>query len=128
MLSVGKAGHGLRPITVESLLNRFVADVPGVTEAFAIGADGLLIASSSQVDRARADTVAAITTHLLSLAARSAELLQGGRVAVAMIEMNTGFLFLMGLADGSAVVGWADRTGDVGQTGYELAALAERLS
>lgn len=118
----------MRPITVESLLNRFVTDIPGVTEAFAIAADGLLIASSSQVDRARADTVAAITSHLLSLAGRSAELLQGGRVAVAMIEMNTGFLFLMGLADGSAVVGWADRTCDVGQTGYELAALAERLS
>ena len=30
--------------------------------------------------------------------------------------------------DGSAVVGWADRSCDVGQTGYELAALAERLS
>ena len=117
-----------REATVESLLNRFVADVPGVAQALAVGTDGLLIASSYGVDRARADTAAAITAHLLGLAARSAALLHGGQVAMAMIEMDTGFLFLMGLPDGSAVVGWADRTCDVGQTGYEFAALADRLS
>jgi hypothetical protein len=45
-----------------------------------------------------------------------------------VIEMSGGFLFMMGLADGSVVVGWADGSCDVGQTGFELAALGEWLS
>jgi uncharacterized protein len=113
---------------VESLLDRFVARMPGAAEAFAVGADGLLVASSAGIDRARADTIAAIAVNLHSLAARSAELLRAGRVAVTLTEMSGGFLFLMELADGSVVVGWADRSCDVGQTGFEMATLAEWLS
>jgi uncharacterized protein len=117
-----------RKDAVVPLLDRFVAGVPGVSEAFMVAADGLLVASSGGVDRARADTVAAIAANLYSLASRSAELLLAGRVAVAMTEMSGGVMLLMGLADGSVVVGWADGSCDVGQTGFELAALAERLS
>ena len=113
---------------VESLLNRFVDRVPGVVQAFAVGADGLLVASSANVEPARADTIAAIAANLYSLTARSGELLLAGRVAVTMTEMSDGFMFIIGLADGSVVVGWADRSCDVGQTGFELAALAEWLS
>ena len=117
-----------RKDAVVPLLDRFVAGVPGVSEAFMVAADGLLVASSGGVDRARADTVAAIAANLYSLASRSAELLLAGRVAVAMTEMSGGVMLLMGLADGSVVDGWADGSCDVGQTGFELAALAERLS
>jgi predicted regulator of Ras-like GTPase activity (Roadblock/LC7/MglB family) len=113
---------------VESLLNRFVAGVPGVAQAFVVGADGLLIASSAGVDRDRADTVAAIAANLHGLASRAAEFWLAGRPGVMVIEMGSGFLFLMGLADGSVVVGWADGSCDVGETGSELAALAEWLS
>jgi uncharacterized protein len=115
-------------IAVESRLDRFVAGVPGVIEAFAVGAEGLLIASSAGVDRARADTVAAIGANLHSLTAAFAKLLPAGRVGATMIETSGGFMFLLGLADDSVVIGWADRTCDVGQIGFELAALAESLS
>jgi hypothetical protein len=46
----GGAALGEHEVAAESLLNRFVAGVPGVAEAFVVGADGLPIASSAGVD------------------------------------------------------------------------------
>jgi predicted regulator of Ras-like GTPase activity (Roadblock/LC7/MglB family) len=87
---------------VESRLDRFVAGVPGVIEAFAVGAEGLLSASSANVDRARADTIAAIAANLHRLTAAFANLLLAGRVGVTMIETSGGFLLVLGLADDSS--------------------------
>jgi predicted regulator of Ras-like GTPase activity (Roadblock/LC7/MglB family) len=106
-------------------LDRFVTRIPSMRSAFVVGSDGLLRASATTVSRANADTAAAISTNLLSLAARSASIVDSGRVTITMIEMDTGYIFLLGLADGAALVGHCLRPCDVGQVGYELALLAD---
>jgi predicted regulator of Ras-like GTPase activity (Roadblock/LC7/MglB family) len=44
-----------------------------------------------------------------------------------VVEMNGGFLFLMSISDGSALATLASRTCDVGQVGYEMALLVDRV-
>lgn len=112
---------------VEAALARFTLRVPGVQHALAVGTDGLLSGASPNLPRDRADAMAAITSGLVSLTARSARLFNAGNVSLTMLETNGGFLFLMSSANGSFVV-WADRTCDVGQVGYELAILADGFS
>jgi predicted regulator of Ras-like GTPase activity (Roadblock/LC7/MglB family) len=111
---------------LDTALARFTGRVPGVRHALAVGHDGLLSAVSPSLSRDRADAVAAITSGLVSLTARSARLFDGGNVALTMLETHGGYLFLMPGTTGSLVV-WADRTCDVGQVGYELAVLADSL-
>ena len=106
-------------------LDRFVARVPGVRNALVVGSDGLLRASSADLPRASADTAAAVSTNLLSLAARSADVLDTGRASLTMIEMEAGFVFLLALTNGAALVGHSVRPCDVGHVGYELAVLAD---
>ena len=112
---------------VDIALARFAGRVPGVRHALAVGNDGLLSGSSPDLPRDRADAMAAITSGLVSLTARSARLFDGGNVSLTMLETNGGYMFLMSGRTSSLVV-WADHTCDVGQVGYELAILAESLA
>lgn len=115
------------PADLDTALTRLVDRVPGVSHAIAVGADGLLISTSPNLARDRADTAAAVTSGLLSLTVRSARLLEGGSVTQTMVEMRGGYLFMMAAVDGSALVAWAESWCDVGQVGYELALLANDL-
>jgi predicted regulator of Ras-like GTPase activity (Roadblock/LC7/MglB family) len=112
---------------VEVALARFASRVPGVLHALAVGNDGLLNGASPNLPRDRADAMAAITSGLVSLTARSARLFDGGNVSLTMLETHGGYMFLMSGASSSLVV-WADHSCDVGQVGYELAILAESLT
>ena len=51
----------------------------------------------------------------------------GGAVLEVMIEMEHGFLFMTGVADGSCLAVSASATADVGLVGYELAVAADRI-
>jgi predicted regulator of Ras-like GTPase activity (Roadblock/LC7/MglB family) len=108
-------------------LERFVARVPGTRSVLVVGSDGLLLASCSDVSRANADTAAAISANLLSLAARSANVMQSGGANLTMIEMDAGYIFVLGMTDGAALLGHSTRPCDVGQTGYELAMLVDLI-
>jgi predicted regulator of Ras-like GTPase activity (Roadblock/LC7/MglB family) len=44
-----------------------------------------------------------------------------------VVEMDNGFLFLMSISDGSSFAVLAARTCDVGQVGYEMALLVDRV-
>jgi len=112
---------------VDVALARFAGRVPGVQHALAVGNDGLLSGSSPNLPRDRADAMAAITSGLVSLTARSARLFEGGNVSLTMLETHGGFMFLMS-GPGNSLVVWADRSCDVGQVGYELAILADSLT
>ena len=112
---------------VDAALARFTSRVPGVQHALAVGSDGLLSGASPNLPRDRADAMAAITSGLVSLTARSARLFDGGNVSLTMLEAHGGYMFLMSAPAYSLVV-WADRTCDVGQVGYELAILVDSLA
>jgi uncharacterized protein len=109
------------------LLANFVERVPGVVHAAAVSVDGLLMASSPDLPRDRGDQLAAIASGLVSLTQGAARCFEAGAVMQTVVEMDDGFLFLMSISDGSSFAVLAARSCDVGQVGYEMALLVDRV-
>ena len=112
---------------VNWLVSNFVDQVPGVTEAIVVSADGLLMAASSGVDRDAADRFAAVASGLIGLAYGATGRFGGGAVNEVIVEMEHRFLFVTGISDGSSLAVMADAGCDVGLVGYEMAVLVDRV-
>lgn len=108
------------------LLDNFVSTVPGVRHTLAVSADGLLMCMSCELDRTSGDQLAAIVAGLSSLTRGAARQLRSGEVRQAVVEMDTTFLLLMSISDGSVLAVVADSGCDVGVVGYEMALLVRR--
>jgi predicted regulator of Ras-like GTPase activity (Roadblock/LC7/MglB family) len=68
-----------------------------------------------------------VTSGLASLATGAAQLFEGGRVLESVVEMETGYLVRMQVGDGSHLATLAAKSCDIGQIGYEMAVLVERV-
>lgn len=108
-------------------INAFVGQVPGTIAALVVSSDGLALAMSDRLDRARADQLAAITAGLSSLTRGAARTLEAGNVRQLIVELDHAYLFVTSVSDGScfAVVARADC--DLGLIGYEMGLLVERI-
>ncbi|MEU0495490.1 roadblock/LC7 domain-containing protein [Mycobacterium sp. NPDC006124] len=113
--------------SLDWLVSRFAHDVAGVSHAILVSADGLLMASSEHMPVERADQLAAVTSGLASLSTGAAQLFDGGHVLQSVVEMENGYLLLMRVGDGSNLATLAARSCDIGQVGYEMAILVERV-
>ncbi len=115
--------------SLDWLVSNFARDVPGVSHAVLVSVDGLLIAASEQLPRERAEQLAAVTSGgLASLAAGAAQLFEAGQVLQSVVEMaGGGFLLVMRVGDGSHLATLAAPNCDIGQIGYEMAVLVERV-
>ena len=109
------------------LLNNFANSVAGIAHVVAVSADGLLLASSRDLPADRADQLAAIASGVVSLTEGASRMFNAGAVQQTIIEMESGYLFLMSVSDGSSMAVLAARSCDVGQVGYEMALLVERV-
>jgi predicted regulator of Ras-like GTPase activity (Roadblock/LC7/MglB family) len=109
------------------LLANFADNVAGIAHVVAVSADGLLLASSRDLPPERADQLAAIVAGVISLTDGASRCFDAGGVLQTIIEMDSGYLFLMSISDGSALGVLAARNCDVGQVGYEMALLVERV-
>ncbi|MBB5163817.1 roadblock/LC7 domain-containing protein [Mycobacterium sp. AZCC_0083] len=121
---------GSAPATTRGLdwfVSNFVRDVPGVSHAILVSADGLLMASSALLPADRADQLAAVTSGLSSLANGAARLFEAGKVRQSLVEMDDGYLLLMDVGNGSYLAALASISCDVGQVGYEMALLVDRV-
>ena len=119
-----------RPPTMHDmgwLLSNFADSVAGIAHVVAVSADGLLLASSRDLPPDRADQLAAITSGVVSLTDGASRMFNAGMVQQTIIEMDSGYLFLMSISDGSCLGVLASRTCDVGQVGYEMALLVDRV-
>jgi uncharacterized protein len=119
-----------RPPTMQDmgwLLSNFADSVAGIAHVVAVSADGLLLASSRDLPADRADQLAAITSGVVSLTDGASRMFNAGEVQQTIIEMESGYLFLMSISDGSSMAVLAARSCDVGQVGYEMALLVERV-
>lgn len=114
-------------VSLDWLVTRFAREVPGVAHAVLVSVDGLLIAASEHMPPERADQLAAVSSGLASLASGAAELFQGGPVMQSIVEMQNGYLLLMRVGDGSQLATLASTNCDIGQIGYEMAVLVERV-
>ena len=109
------------------LLSNFADSVAGIAHVVAVSADGLLLASSRDLPTDRADQLAAIAAGCVSLTDGASRMFHAGNVLQTVIEMDSGYLFLMSISDGSCMAVLAARSCDVGQVGYEMALLVERV-
>ena len=109
------------------LLAGFAERVPGVAHAVAVSADGLLLASSRDLPRDRAAQLSAVTSGLVSLTQGASRCFEGGAGLQTVVGMDRGFLFLMSISDGSSFAVLASKNCDVGQVGYEMALLVDRV-
>jgi len=108
------------------LVSNFARSVPGAAHAIVLSADGLLMAVSERLDRARADQLAAVASGLASLTQGAARIFGGGTVTQAVVEMEKGFLLVMAVSDGSCLAVLAAPSCDIGLIGYEMALLVAR--
>lgn len=108
------------------LLDNFVKSVPDVSHTLVVSADGLLMAMSDELDRTSGDQLAAIVSGMSALTGGAARQLGGGEVRQAIIEMDSMFMFLMNISDGSVLSVVASASCDVGLIGYEMALLVSR--
>lgn len=109
------------------VMSKFVDDVPDAAHAILVSADGLLMASSTSIPGERAEQVAAVSSGLASLAVGAARLFEGGSVMQTIVEMEMGFLMLMSVGDGSNLTVLTTEEADIGQVGYEMALLVDRV-
>jgi predicted regulator of Ras-like GTPase activity (Roadblock/LC7/MglB family) len=109
------------------LLNTFATEVPGVAHAVVVSVDGMLLATSDDLPVDRAEQLSAITAGLVSLTFGVARHFDGGLVHQTIVDMDAGSLITMQISDGSSLVVLAARDGDVGQIGYEMALLVDRV-
>jgi len=109
------------------VMSRFVEEVPDAAHAILVSAEGLLMASSTSIPGERAEQVAAVSSGLASLAVGAARLFEGGSVMQTIVEMEMGFLMLMSVGDGSNLTVLTTEEADIGQVGYEMALLVDRV-
>jgi uncharacterized protein len=91
-----------------------------------VSADGLPVAVSERLDRAKADQLAAVASGLASLSQGAARYFDAGAVKQTVVEMERGLLFVMAISDGSCLTVLAGTSCDVGVVGYEMALLVTR--
>ena len=108
------------------LVGNFAKATPGVAHAMVLSADGLPVAISERLDRARADQLAAIGSGLASLTIGASRCFDGGLVKQCVVEMEGGFMFIMSISDGSCLAVLAATTCNVGVVAYEMAVLVAR--
>jgi uncharacterized protein len=108
------------------LVGNFAKATPGVAHAMVISADGLPVAISERLDRARADQLAAIGSGLASLTIGASRCFDGGLVKQCVVEMEGGFMFIMSISDGSCLAVLAATSCNVGVVAYEMAVLVAR--
>jgi len=108
------------------LVGNFANRTPGVAHALVVSADGLPVAVSQRLDRAKADQLAAIACGLASLTQGGARLIEGGLVKQTVVEMDRGLLVVMAISDGSCLAVLAGSSCDVGVVAYEMTVLVSR--
>ncbi len=109
------------------LVNDFLRDTPGVLHALVVSGDGLLLASSGNVDATLGDQLSAATSGLVSLSRGAAQLLNLAPVNQTIIEMAGGYLFATLISQDSTLAVVAHRNCDMGMVGYEMTMLASRV-
>jgi len=109
------------------LLETFVDETAGVTDAMAVSSDGVLIARSETLEGQESDLLCAIIAGTAGMAKAASSNLAAGALERVIITMERGFLFVSAIADGSCLGVVATRECDVGSIGYQTSDLVHRV-
>jgi uncharacterized protein len=110
------------------LLARFATETAGVGEAIAVSSDGLLVAMSSNLSRADADRLAAITSAINSLASGASRVYNLGETNKIIIDLDRGYLLVSTVSPGAALGVLAGKEANLGNLAYDMAVFANRVA
>lgn len=118
------------------MLNRLVAEVPGVVSVAVVSADGLpllateppraLAPAAVNGPRDAVADLATVVSGLGSLTAGAASLMEGGDVRQTLVAMSSGNLLVMSISDGSLLGVYTAPGADMGMVTYHMALLVGR--
>lgn len=109
------------------LLDDLTKRVEHVRHALVLSNDGLVTASSSELQREDAEHLAAVSSGLHSLAKGSGRHFGAGQVRQTMIEFDDAVLFVTAAGDGSCLCVLSTAEADIGQVAYEMTLLVNRV-
>ncbi|MEU6021600.1 roadblock/LC7 domain-containing protein [Micromonospora sp. NPDC048871] len=109
------------------LLDDLVERLPAARRAVVLSADGLLLGSSAELDRADAEHLCALASGLASLARGASRQLGGGPVRQTVVEMESAYLFVTAAGQGACLAVASDTDADIGLVAYEMAMLVTRV-
>ncbi|WP_181771956.1 roadblock/LC7 domain-containing protein [Amycolatopsis pittospori] len=110
------------------LVTRFAQNTAAAMGAIAVSADGLLIAMSSELERANADRLAAICSAMLGLAHGVSESHPLGSPDKIIIELEQGYLLVCTISIGCSLGVLATKQASLGTIAYEMAMFANRAT
>lgn len=110
------------------LVTRFAQSTAGAIAAIAVSADGLLIAMSTDLERANADRLAAISSAILGLANGVSDTYPLGDPDKVIIELQRGYLLVCTISVGCSLGVLASKQSSLGTVAYEMAMFANRAS
>lgn len=103
------------------LVRQFADDVPGITHALLVSLDGLQLAASRGVSRDLGDQLAALTAGLISMADRSADLLDLGASEYLTVRLPRGNLMFMRVGESAGLTVVAAAGCDLRVVSYQMA-------
>ncbi|MFC4565915.1 roadblock/LC7 domain-containing protein [Nocardiopsis mangrovi] len=109
------------------LLDDLLTRAQGTQHAIVLSTDGLLMASSSGIERAAAEHLAAIASGLHSLAGGASKQFAAGGIRQSIIEMDEAFLFVAAAGEGACMALISDTECDVGLVAYEMNKVIQRV-
>ncbi|GGV26852.1 hypothetical protein GCM10010495_48520 [Kitasatospora herbaricolor] len=114
---------------VSGLLTDEVRQIPGAKGAVLVSADGLLAGASEGQDQASAERFAAAVTGLQALSRSLAPFCRASPSGWLenLITYEGGLIFLCAAGDSSFLALAADGAADVGNIGYRMTKLVERI-
>ncbi|GAB1820980.1 roadblock/LC7 domain-containing protein [Herbidospora sp. RD11066] len=109
------------------LLDDLVSNVKEVRHGIVLSSDGLLMASSRDLEIASAEHLSAVAAGVQSLARGVSERFDGGAVRQTIIEMRSAYLLVTVAGKGACLAVLCEEDADVGLVAYEMAMLVVRV-
>ena len=119
-------GAASRVGQLDWLLDDLVRRVAEISKAVILSQDGLTLGASDTLGRDDAEHLAALAAGLQSLARGAGRHFGGGAARQAIIEMESGFLFVTAAGSGTCLAVIAGPGADLGLVAYEMAVLVGR--
>lgn len=108
------------------ILDGFVSR-PDVRHALVLSTDGLVVQSSSSLNRDDADRMAAATASIHSLAYNIADIFDSGPVGHSFIQYENHTLFVAAAGRNTRLVVLCDKDVDMGDIAYQMSLMVTRI-
>jgi predicted regulator of Ras-like GTPase activity (Roadblock/LC7/MglB family) len=110
------------------LLNGFVRDAGGVSDALTVSTDGLLMAHSDSLDPQGAHQAAAIVSALVSLGQSAHRCLGFEALEQVIVAMDGGFLYLTAMGDAGCLGAITEADFDMDNVGYQMGIFVKKAT